>query len=273
MHKRYIFYISDGTGITAETLGHSLITQFQSIEFDSVTIPYVNNIEKANEAVARINQTYHDTGFKPIIFATLINITIRDLIAKSHGVLFEFFNVFLEPLARELKCDFSYTVGKSHSLFDRKSYNNRIEAINFALACDDGLNTDKYDNAEIIILGASRTGKTPTCIYLALQFGIKAANYPLVEEDLMAEQLPSFFLAQKSKLFGLTIDANRLHAIRTERRANSPYASLIKCKNEIKLIQTLYDRFQIPNLDTTSLSIEEISTKVLEMKRIQRHLI
>ena len=270
MNKRHLFYISDGTGITAEALGHSLISQFESMEFSSETIPYVNSIELANDAAAKINAAFVEDGVAPLIFTTLVNPHIRQVLRESKGVLYDLFQAFLEPLEQELQAKSSYTIGRVHSTVHNKSYESRIDAINFALACDDGLGAQQYTKADLIIIGVSRSGKTPTSLYLALQFGVLAANYPLTEEDLHSPHLPACLQAHKSKLFGLGISAARLQAIRQERRPNSRYSSLEQCEQEVLITKRLYQFENIPSIDSTEQSIEELATKILAIKGIQR---
>jgi len=270
--QRTVFYISDGTGITVETLGHSLITQFSNISFNTITLPYINQPDKAKQVVETINQHVEQDGQKPIILATLADHAIRAIIAESQGILFEFFSIFLDPLANALNCKFTHTVGKMHSIANYKHYKHRMAAIHFALACDDGLNTQQYHKADLILMGASRTGKTPTCLYLAMQFGIHAANYPLIPTELPRVGLPQALKPWQDKLFGITIDPHRLHQIRTERRANSSYASLTTCLNDIQSIEHLYQTYHIHYLDTSKRSIEEISTIILDKMAISRKL-
>jgi len=269
--KRQAFFISDGTGITAETLGHSLLSQFESIEFEQVTLPYIDTDDKAREVVRKLNNIVETTGTKPIVFDTIVNQNIRDIISKADAFKVDIFSTFLSPLEKELKIHSSYTVGKSHAGGDNEIYKARIDAVNYALDNDDGSKIKHFDQADIILVGVSRSGKTPTCLYMALQFGIKAANYPLTEEDLGSMNLPEVLKPFKNKLFGLTIDPERLSAIRNERKSNSRYASLNQCYYETEEVEFLYRQENISFLSTTDLSIEEISTRIMldaELKRL-----
>lgn len=270
--KRYAFFISDGTGITAETLGNSLLSQFEAIEFECITLPYVDSLEKAHAAVERINATYADCGEKAILVDTIVNPDIRAAIDRANAFKIDIFAAFLSPLEQELSVKSSYTVGKSHSPTDSTKYLNRINAVNFALDNDDGSRTHHYENADVILVGVSRSGKTPTCLYLAMHYGIKAANYPLTEEDMEDLKIPACLQNQRHKLFGLTIDPERLSAIRNERRANSRYASLDQCYQEVEEVEFLFQRESIPYLSTTALSIEEISAKILDKTQLKRSL-
>lgn len=272
--RRTVFFISDGTGITAQTLGHSLLTQFENILFEKKTIPYVNSSTRAQEVVDKIDEAYSRDRVAPLVFATLIDPDIHEIIKKSKGVLLDFFNTFIGPLEKTLKMRSSHTIGRTHGVYDYKNYMTRIEAVNYALTTDDGVNTKHYEAADLILIGVSRSGKTPTCLYLALQFGVSAANYPLTEEDLQPARryLPKILAPYRHKLFGLTIDPHRLVQIRQERRPQSDYASLNQCETEVKQAEKLYSREGIAYLDTTTHSIEEIATGILERMGIERRL-
>ena len=273
MHKRYIaYFISDGTGITAEALGRSLLTQFANIHFESITIPFVDSIQKAQETIQQIKQNTNPNT-QIIIFDTIVNRDIRAVIAQARGYMVDIFATFIAPLEKILATKSDYSVGKNVSLLTQDNYRNRIAAINFALHNDDGISTANYNNADIILIGASRSGKTPTCLYLAMQFGIKAANYPLVEEDLESNKLPSLLDTHKDKLFGLLIEPQALSLIRNERRKNSRYSSINQCTAEQHSLKLIYQRENIMHLDTTSFSIEEISTRILSMKGLKRVVI
>lgn len=270
--KRTIFFISDGTGITAETLGHSLLTQFEQMQFEKITVPYVDTPEKAQTTIEQINQTAHRDGIRPLIFATLVNPEIRTLIATSHGLLFDFFKTFIDPLEAELNTRSSHSIGRMHGVVDYDAYMTRINAVNYTLSHDDGISTQNYGKADLILVGISRCGKTPTCLYLAMQFGIFAANYPFTEEDMGNLKLPPALQKYCSKLFGLTIDPSRLHAIRQQRRPNSTYSSIEQCQLEVKKVEKLFHHEKIPYLSSASRSIEEIASSILATMGIKRRL-
>ncbi|MCQ4261442.1 phosphoenolpyruvate synthase regulatory protein [Stutzerimonas stutzeri] len=270
--KRTAFFISDGTGITAETLGHSLLAQFENITFTKLTRPYIDTAEKARAMVQQINNAAEKDGGRPIIFDTLVNQEIRDILAESNGFMIDIFSSFLAPLEHELMSRSSYSVGKSHSISHNSNYMERIEAVNFALDNDDGARTRYYDKADLILVGVSRCGKTPTCLYMAMQYGIRAANYPLTEDDMERLQLPSVLKEYKDKLFGLTIDPDRLSAIRHERKPNSRYASFAQCEFEVREVESLFRRENINYINSTHFSVEEISAKILVEKGVERRL-
>lgn len=270
--KRYVFIISDGTGITAEALGNSLITQFESISFDRQTIPYIDTLEKAQQVILQINQIYEQTGVKPLVFTTLVNPQIRQCFKEANAFIFDLFNTFIEPMEQVLQEKSSYTVGRTHGVVNNQLYLKRLEAIDFALYHDDGVKPRGYENADIILIGVSRCGKTPSCVYMALQYGILAANYPFTEEDFMGFKLPEILKSYKNKLFGLTIDVPRLQQIRSERRPNSKYASMEQCRLEVQEVEAMYRREKIPFINSTKYSIEEISTKILAGAGLQRKI-
>ena len=269
--KRTAFFISDGTGITAETLGRSLLAQFGNIEFEKLTRPYIDTTEKAETLVWQIQQAAAEDGAAPIIFDTVINTEIRDVLRRSGGFMVDIFSTFLAPLEQALGAHSSYSVGKSHAVA-QGNYMRRIEAVNFALENDDGARYKQYGEADVILIGVSRCGKTPTCLYMAMQYGILAANYPITEEDMEQLRLPKVLGEFRDKLFGLTIDPGRLSDIRQERRPNSRYAELDQCEFEVREVENLLRRESIPFLDTTRCSVEEICTRILVEKGVERHL-
>jgi regulator of PEP synthase PpsR (kinase-PPPase family) len=269
MKKYLAYFISDGTGITAEALGRSILTQFNYLDFKTITLPFIDSIVKAQETIQQIAASNNDDT-QVIIFDTIINRDIRDVIAQAQGHMVDIFSTFISPLEAVLEAKSNYSTGKSHAIMQKSSYKNRIEAVNFALNNDDGISTTSYNQADVVLIGASRSGKTPTCLYLAMQFGIKAANYPLVEEDLHDSVLPKCLLPYKDKLFGLIVEPQALADIRNHRRANSRYSSIAQCEFECKSLRTIYSTQKLLYLDSTKLSIEEISTKILVMTDIKR---
>jgi len=268
--KKTIFFLSDQTGITAELLGQTLLSQFDSIELVTQTLPYINTEKKALEVVELINRNAQENGIRPVLFSTLVQPEIKAILHTSQALMLDVFEHFIAPLEEEFKLHSSHRVGKQHSSEDKKAYDHRIKAVNYTLNTDDGLSIKQYSKADIILLGVSRSGKTPTALYLAMQFGIMAANYPITEEDLENYELPTWALQFKDKLFGLEIDAGRLQEIRTERRANSRYSSQEQCEFEVRQIKKLYSREAIPTINTTSRSIEEIATKIIARTNLKR---
>ena len=270
--QRSVFFISDGTAITDETLGHSLLAQFPHVKFDIHIIPYISSEEAATNVVAEINARAQIDGEKPLVFDTLVDPYVRDIINTANAVNLDVFEGLISKLADELGTIPTTLVGQTHAVTDSESYKARIDAVHFALDNDDGARTRHYDKADLILIGVSRSGKTPTSIYLSLQFGIRVANYPLTEEDLDDNRLPAVLRPHKNKLFGLMIDAERLVAIRSERKANSRYASFSQCQMELRAIEGIYISEGIKYLNVSEMSIEEISTRVLQMTGLKRRI-
>ena len=270
--QRSVFFISDGTAITAETLGHSLLAQFPHVDFDIHIIPYITTEEAATNVVAEINLRAQQDGEKPLVFDTLVDQYVRDIINTANAINLDVFEGLISKLSEELGTSPTTLVGQTHAVTDSASYKARIDAVHFALDNDDGARTRHYDKADLILIGVSRAGKTPTSIYLSLQFGIRVANYPLTEEDLDDNRLPAVLREHKHKLFGLMIDAERLVAIRTERKANSRYASFSQCQMELRAVEGIYISEGIKYLDVSEMSIEEISTRVLQMTGLKRRI-
>jgi regulator of PEP synthase PpsR (kinase-PPPase family) len=266
-----VFFVSDQTGVTAETMGHSLLTQFGGLEFRSVTLPFVSTVDKAREAVRRINRVAEEEGVRPIVFSTLVQDDLRDIVITANGLFLDFFATFLGPLERELDTRSTHLAGRAHGMADLNAYTARINATNFALANDDGTGGD-YEHADVIVIGVSRSGKTPTCIYMALQYGVFAANYPLTEDDLEVGKLPARLEPHRRKLYALTIAPERLQQIRSERRPDSRYASRQQVQYELRAANALFARYSIPVLDTTECSIEEIASRMLNNTGIERRV-
>ena len=240
---RQIFIVSDGTAITAETLAHSIMTQFPDLDYHQTRIPFVNTVEKALETAQRINQVEKEEGLRPIIFTTFVDPDImRTFNEHVSGHIIDLFRKFVGPLETELGMKSAHSIGQSHRIRDDAKYNRRIAAIDYTLQHDDGQTNRGLDEADVILVGVSRSGKTPTSLYLAMQFGIKVANYPLIPEDFDRGSLPE---------------------IRNERRPNSRYASIENCRQEIADAEGLMAREGIRWLNSTTKSIEEISATIM----------
>src|SRR5678815_1433229 len=234
-------------------LGHSLLTQFEGVDFKQITLPFVDSIEKAETGLARIESESTNGGGQAVVFSTLVNQEVRQVVRRAKALFIDFFESFIDPLEAGLGVKSSHTIGRSHSAMDKKEYQQRIEAINFAMAHDDGASHRELSQADVILVGVSRSGKTPTSLYLAMQFGVKAANYPLIPEDFDRGRLPEALYAFKQKLHGLTIAPDRLHQIRRERRPGSQYADPANCRYEIEQAETLMRREGIPWINSTCL--------------------
>lgn len=269
---RSAFFISDGTAITAETLGRSLLSQFGVNNFDIKIIPYVNTPELAYEAARRITEAQQTSGLRPLVFDTIVSDEIRNIINEADACNLDIYEGLIGRIADEIGQTPDPHAGMAHGQVDSEDYKARINAVHFALDNDDGARTNHYDRADIILVGLSRSGKTPTSLYLALQFGIRAANYPLTEDDLDSNRLPKALQPYRDKLFGLTIDTERLVRIRQERKAGSRYASLAQCQEEQRAIQAIYTTEKIPNLNVSEMSIEEIATRILQITGLTRRI-
>ena len=270
MHQRTIFFVSDGTGITAETFGNAILAQFE-LAPRRVRLPFTDTVDKAHQVVRQINHTAELEGDKPIVFTTLVNMEVLKVIQEGcKGMLLDMFGTFVHPLETELGVKSHHRVGRFSDISKSKEYDDRIEAINYSLAHDDGQSHKNLDAADVILVGVSRSGKTPTTLYLAMQHGLKAANYPLIPEDFERRQLPPALVPFKKKIFGLTISPERLSEIRTERRPESRYASLQNCRMEVGEAEAMMRRAGIRWLSSTTKSIEEIATTILQEVRPER---
>lgn len=269
---RSVFFISDGTAITSETLGRSILSQFPTVPFETWVIPYVDTLERADEAVNQINLAYQRDKVLPLVFDTIVDAKIRGRINSADAHNLDIYEGLIGKISEEIGVEPAPEGGHAHSNVDSDTYKARIDAVHFALDNDDGARTRHYDAADIILIGVSRSGKTPTSLYLALQFGIRAANYPLTEDDLFENKLPNALKPYKDKLFGLVIDTDRLVKIRSERRAGSRYASYQQCQQEQRAIQGIYISQGIPNIDVSVMSIEEIATRILQMSGLKRRI-
>lgn len=270
MPNRTVFFVSDGTGITAETFGNAILNQFES-ELQRVRLPFVDNIDKAHSAVRQINHTGVIDNKRPIVFLTLANSEVLQVIQDGcQGMLMDMFSTFVHPLEKELGLKSNHRIGRFSDSSKSEQYQSRIEAINFSLEHDDGQSNRDLESSDVILVGVSRSGKTPTSLYLAMQYGLKASNYPLIPEDFERQDLPPALKPHRRKLFGLSIQPERLSEIRNERRPNSKYASLENCRHEVREAEAMMRRSGIRWLSTTTKSIEEISTTILQELRPER---
>ena len=265
-----VFFVSDRTGITAENLGHALLTQFSAIKFEHHTLPFIDSEAKAKHAAESIKKVALQTQLKPLVFSTLLDSNHRKIVANSPSHIIDFFDTFIKPLEIELNTPSSHTKGLSHGISNEITYMSRMDAVNYTLNNDDGITTKNYDKADVILIGVSRSGKTPTCLYLAMQFGLRAANYPLMETDMDSATLPQILQPYRDKLFGLIINAERLHTIRQIRRQHSNYASKAQCQKEIRMFDVLLQQENIAHLDSSYISVEEIATSIIQRMKINR---
>ena len=268
--KRTVFFVSDGTAITAETFGHSLLTQFSELEFKEIRLPFVDSTSKASDAVDLINRAAEHSPLRVLVFSTIVDAEVRAVLAKVNAEVFDMFSAFMGPLEKLLGVSSSPAVGQAHGMGDVVAYEDRMDATNYALTHDDGV-SKRLDEADVILVGVSRSGKTPTCLYMALHFAVKAANYPLTEEDLEQPRLPEFLRRHADKLFGLTIDPERLSRIRQLRRPDSRYASLKQCRYEVEAAEAMLRAEGVPVLSSTGSSVEELASRILLKKGLYRN--
>jgi [pyruvate, water dikinase]-phosphate phosphotransferase / [pyruvate, water dikinase] kinase len=271
--RRTVFFVSDRTGITAEMLGNSLLSQFEDFQFERETVPFVDSPDKLPEVIAQINAAADRGPHRPIVFSSLVDDEMSQTIHReARALTLDLFKIFVVPLEEELGAKSSHAAGRTHGISNLTDYFVRMEAINFSQTHDDGAATRDLSKAQAILVGVSRCGKTPTSLYLALQFGVRAANFPLTPDDFSDQRLPASIQPYRDRLFGLTINPERLREIREERRPGSRYATIENCRYEVREAEALMQRESIPTVDTTSKSIEEIATTILHRARLQRHI-
>lgn len=269
--RRRAYFISDSTGITVEGMGKALLNQFSNVQFKCRTYPFIDTLQQARELLQHIAEEIAEDGWeRPLVFSSVVNSEVRQLIHTLPAYHVDFYDTFIENLEKELNVEARRILGATHGLNDTARYDARMEAVNFSLRHDDGITDKDLSIADIILVGVSRAGKTPTCLYLALQYGIRAANYPLIPDDLESLDLPRMIKPYKNKLFGLTIDSSRLQKIRNERRPDSNYASLKTCIKEVTSAEELFMRHNIPFLVTTDKSVEELAASILTQCKLKR---
>jgi regulator of PEP synthase PpsR (kinase-PPPase family) len=267
---RTVFFISDGTGITAESMGHSLMSQFEGVEFRQVRIPFVDTIAKARDCVTQIRAAGAVDGARPVVMSSMVNPELAKVLHEADALILDFFETFIAPLEAEFKLSSSHAVGRSRKIATSSDYAARIEAVNYTLSHDDGLSGDDLDLADLILVGVSRSGKTPTSLYLALHFGVRTANYPLTPEDFERDRLPDHLGRHRGKMYGLSITAERLASVRNARRPDSPYAALNTCRFEVDAAARLMRRYEIQTFDSTTRSIEEIAAAIMQKAKLER---
>jgi regulator of PEP synthase PpsR (kinase-PPPase family) len=259
---RTVFFVSESTGITAEAIGQSMLHQFAGVEFEKIYLPFVNTEEKAHNLLKRFVEIKELDGVRPIVFATMADCGISKILREGDCLYLEMFDTFSIILSEELGVEPIFKSGQSHGISG--DYEGRINSIHYAMDNDDGMRMDKFDKADVILVGVSRSGKTPTCLYLAMHFGLKAANYPLTPDDFENGIMPAALKSQKHKLIGLTIEPKRLQQIREVRRSGSEYSSLKRCQSEVKMASAMFKKLGIKVLDTSEKSIEELASRIVK---------
>jgi len=267
-----IFVISDRTGITVEKLVHTLLTQFDRMPAERIVRPFLDKPAKIASVVAEIDAAAEADDMPPLVYSSVVDRELREQLKQCQGQVFDIFDEFLPSMSKGLHLQSANHVGRAHGIRDRQDYDTRVEAVNFALTFDDGARVRGLDKADLILIGVSRSGKTPTCLYLAMQYSVLAANYPLTEEDFLQGRIPQPLLECRDRLFGLSITPERLHQIRSERRPGSGYASMASCRREVTAAENLYRSKQIPFVDSTAMSIEELAIAVMQRAGVQREV-
>ena len=255
MKNHSVFCVSDHTGVTVEAVAKSVLAQFPALEFSLIALPFVDSAEKAQAAAAQIAAV---PG--ALVFSTLTDPALRAVLRDSRANLFDVFDLIIPTVETALGQAATPSGGRTHGM--ASNYESRMDAVNFSLALDDGLQPQRLGQSDLILVGVSRVGKTPSALYLALQYGLRVANYPLTPDDLGQNSLPDVLLANLPRLRALTLSAERLAAIRQARYPDSRYASLAQCRDELAAAERLFARHALPVLDTTRMSVEEIAARL-----------
>ena len=259
---RPVFFVSDHTGITAEIIGKSLLSQFPDEAFAQISLPFIDNLEKAHIAAQQVREAWKNTSLRPFVYSTLTDPGARAALDACGALVMDIYGHFLGMMVGEIGYPPEPLRGRFHGMGDQSDYYLRINAVNFALAADDGLSVEKYERADVILVGVSRSGKTPTSLYMAMQYGLNVANYPLTPENFEQPGLPKSLLPYLPKLRGLTLRPERLAQIRSERRPNSPYSALETCRLELNLAEKMMQDAGIPIVDSSARSVEEIAALI-----------
>lgn len=264
-----VFFLSDSTGISAETMGNALLIQFPDLPFERRLLPFITTEDDARKVVEVLDRAAAGPG-RAIAFSTTALTSIRDILHTTTCPLIDFFDIHMTRVEEILGVEGVRQASRLHSMGDVQRYNSRMAAVEYAIEHDDGGSLRALEKAEVILLAPSRCGKTPTTMYLALQHGVFVANYPLVEEDFDTDQLPRPVRGLRDRCFGITTSPERLSQVRNERRANSRYASLRQCSWELRRAEALFKRNRIPVVNSATKSVEEMSTVILQHLKDQQ---
>lgn len=265
--KRTVYFVSESTGITAESLGDSLLSQFPDVEFTRHHRPFLSNIEQAQELANEFTTEKNKNGIKPLVFATMPDENISKVLESAPCHYYELFTRYVNEIGRDIQIAPTRRSGVSHGVNNPQLYDDRMDIVNYTLIHDDAMTMQNLNDADVILLGVSRSGKTPTCLYLALHYGVRAANYPLTEDDFLKDDMPQILKNNREKLVGLTISPRRLADIREKRRSDSKYSSFANCRAEVSHASELFKRYDLTVFDTTSSSIEELSSRIIQVVR------
>jgi len=262
-----VYYISGSTALLAEDMGQALLCQFQEISFHEEKIPFIKTKEDAEKALEHIRE--QSGGRRPLIFCTIMDQQIRRILDSPEVEFFDVFGSILDRLETCLETKALRVPGYSRTI-DDMTLAKRVEAIHFSIEHDDGTRTREYDEAEVILVGVSRSGKTPVSVYLATHMGIKSANFPLTAEHLDSYELPHEIIRNRKKVVGLTTSPQLLHKIREQRYSGSNYAKVSTCASELSQAKQIYMKYNIPVVETDGKSIEETSVQVTQLVDIPK---
>jgi regulator of PEP synthase PpsR (kinase-PPPase family) len=259
-----VFFLSDSTGISAETMGNALLIQFPDTRFERTLFPFITTVEEARRVVAVLDEAM-EGPVTPLVFTTAADDTVRLELARTRAPIIDFFDIHMGRVEEILGLRGLHEAARLHGVGDIRSYNNRMAAVEFTIEHDDGQSVRGLEKADIILIAPSRCGKTPTSMYLALQHGLFVANYPLVDEDLEQADLPGLLRSYESRCVGITTTVERLSRVRNERRPNSRYASVEQCRWELRRAGELYAAHRVPVIDSSSRSVEEMATLIVQI--------
>jgi regulator of PEP synthase PpsR (kinase-PPPase family) len=259
-----VFFLSDSTGISAETMGNALLIQFPNLRFERTLFPFISSVDEARAVVARLDEALDTSPRTPLVFTTAASDEVRLELRRTRCPLIDFFDLHMQQVEAILETPGERLAARLHGVGDIKRYNSRMQAIEYTIEHDDGQSVRSLNKADVILVAPSRCGKTPTAMYLALQHGLFVANYPIVEEDLEVTELPRPVRHLRERCFGLMTSPQRLSAVRQERRPGSQYASLEQCTFELRRTEAMFKRHRLPVVDSSTKSVEEISTMILQ---------
>jgi regulator of PEP synthase PpsR (kinase-PPPase family) len=262
-----VFFLSDSTGISAETMGNALLIQFPDLRFERTLIPFISSVEEARDVVSRLDRALEESPRAPLVFTTTANDDVRRELHRTRCHVIDFFDLHMRPVEQILQTRAARMPARLHGVGDIQRYNSRMQAIEYTIEHDDGQSVRSLEKAEVILVAPSRCGKTPTSMYLALQHGLFVANYPIVEEDLDITELPKPVRHLRERCFGLITSPQRLAAVRQQRRPDSRYSSLEQCTIELRRTAAMFERHRLPVIDSSTKSVEEISTLILQRLR------
>jgi len=259
----HLHLVSDSTGDTLHMVARASLVQFNNIEATEHTWSMIRN---ADQIAAVLESLRENPGF---VLYTVVDLELRNQLEDGCKELkvpcIPVLDTIVSALGTYLGIETHAAPGRQHVL--DADYFARIDAMQYVLAHDDGQSTRTIEEADVIIVGVSRTSKTPTCIYLANR-GLKAANVPIVPGCALPAELMQ---AQKPLIVGLTNDARQLVQIRRNRLRSlgqdeeTDYIDMETVSREIRDAKQLYTRQNWPVIDVTRKSIEEVSANILQL--------